>query len=64
VCTNLQGQNVNSVNEVFADDLTAVFCMRVEAVCYILNILNSFGELSGLYINKESPYNGVGEGVV
>jgi hypothetical protein len=64
VCTNLQGQNINSVNEVFADDLTAVFCMRVKVVCCFLKILNSFGELSGLYINNESPYNGVGEGVV
>jgi hypothetical protein len=38
LCTNLQGQTVNSVNEVFADDLTAVFCMSVEAVRCILNI--------------------------
>ncbi len=38
VCTNLQGQTVNSVNEVFADDLTAVFRMSVEAVRCTLKV--------------------------
>jgi hypothetical protein len=55
-CKNLDGENVNSVNEAFADDLTAVFRMSVEAVRVLLKILNEFGSLSGLYINMEKTH--------
>jgi hypothetical protein len=44
-CTNIEGQDVNSVNEAFADDLTAVFRMSTEAVRCLLRILRGFGEL-------------------
>jgi hypothetical protein len=55
-CTDIQGQDVNGVNEAFADDLTAVFRMSIEAVRCILDILHNFGNLSGLYINRDKTH--------
>ncbi len=54
--TDLRGEQVNSVNEAFADDLTAVFRMSNEAVKCILGILTRFGELSGLNINMDKTH--------
>jgi hypothetical protein len=54
--TDLRGEQVNSVNEAFADDLTAVFRMSNEAVKCILGTLTRFGELSGLNINMEKTH--------
>jgi hypothetical protein len=53
---NLQGERINSVNEAFADDLTAVFRMSNEAVRCILSIMTRFGELSGLKINMDKTH--------
>ncbi len=55
-CTDIAGQPINSVNEAFADDLTAVFRMSIEAVRSLLSILRSFGDLSGLYINMDKTH--------
>jgi hypothetical protein len=53
---DIRGDPVNSINEAFADDLTVSFHMSVEAVRCILSILNKFGQLSGLYINKDKTH--------
>jgi hypothetical protein len=54
--TNLEGEQVNSVNEAFADDLTAVFRMNNEVVKILIGILTSFGKLSGLNINMDKTH--------
>jgi hypothetical protein len=53
---NIDGEPVNSVNEAFADDLTAVFRMNGDAVRVLLGILTSFGKLSGLNINMDKTH--------
>jgi hypothetical protein len=53
---DIEGRPVNSVNEAFADDLTAMFQMSIPAVKCILGILNKFGELSGLYVNMDKTH--------
>jgi hypothetical protein len=54
--TNIRGEQVNRVNEAFADDLSVVFRMSIEALKCILHILAEFGKLSGLYINVEKTH--------
>jgi hypothetical protein len=41
------------VGEVFADDLTALFRFTWEALKKIMGILDAFGEICGLKINRE-----------
>jgi hypothetical protein len=53
---DIEGRPINSVNEAFADDLTAMFRMSVPAVRCILDILNKFGALSGLYVNMDKTH--------
>jgi len=53
---DIEGRPVNSVNEAFADDLTAMFRMSIPAVKCILGILNKFGALSGLYVNMDKTH--------
>ncbi len=43
---------INQLIEAFADDLTAIFKWSLNALGRIINILNKFGNLSGLTINK------------
>jgi hypothetical protein len=43
---------VNQLIEAFADDLTAIFKWSINALGRIITILNEFGNLSGLTINK------------
>jgi len=47
---------MNTVNEAFADDLTLVFRMQRGVIQKILEILENFGKLSGLYINREKTH--------
>jgi hypothetical protein len=54
--TDIRGEQVCGVNEAFADDLTVVFRMSIEALRCILHILGEFGKLSGLYINVEKTH--------
>jgi hypothetical protein len=51
-----EGNPVNGVNEAFADDLTVLFRMSIEAMRCLLGILGKFGSLSGLYINMEKTH--------
>jgi hypothetical protein len=46
----------NSVGEAFADDLTALFRYTEEAIKKIMGILDEFGEISGLKINREKTH--------
>jgi hypothetical protein len=46
----------NSVGEAFADDLTALFKYTDEAIKKIMGILDEFGEISGLKINREKTH--------
>ncbi len=54
--TDIRGEQVNGVNEAFADDLSVVIRMSIEALKCILQILDEFGKLSGLYINVEKTH--------
>jgi hypothetical protein len=51
-----RGENVNSLCEAFADDLTVLFNLTVEALRVILDILDGFSKLSGLAINREKTH--------
>ncbi len=42
--TDIRGEQVCGVNEAFADDLTVVFRMSIEALRCILHILDEFGK--------------------
>jgi hypothetical protein len=44
--------DVNQLVEAFADDLTAIFKWSLNALGRIITILNEFGNISGLIINK------------
>jgi hypothetical protein len=59
VCRNavdLDGNPVNSLNEAFADDLTVLFRLIHGAAEKILSILEEFGNVSGLRINREKTH--------
>jgi hypothetical protein len=45
---DIEGSPVNGINEAFADDLTVLFRMRIDAMRCLLEILRDFGSLSGL----------------
>ncbi len=53
---DIEGNPVNGVNEAFADDLTVLFKMSIEAMRCLLGILGKYGALSGLYINMEKTH--------
>ena len=53
---DIEGKPVNGINEAFADDLTVLFKMSLEAMRCLLDILRNFGSLSGLYINVEKTH--------
>jgi hypothetical protein len=62
--SNLRGDIVNGTNEAFADDLTSVFRWSYGALRELLKILDAYGELSGLVINREkTPYNDYWKGM-
>jgi hypothetical protein len=54
--TELQEDHANPVGEAFADDLTALFRFSIEAIKKIIGILDLFGEVSGLKINREKTH--------
>ncbi len=53
---DVEGNPVNGVNEAFADDLTVLFKMSIEAMRSLLGILSKYGALSGLHINMEKTH--------
>jgi hypothetical protein len=53
---NKLGQDINSLCEAFADDLTVLFKLMGNALRSILDILDGFSVLSGLAINREKTH--------
>ncbi len=53
---DLDGNPVSALNEAFADDLTVQFRLIQGAAEKILSILETFGDVSGLQINKEKTH--------
>ena len=53
---NKAGEEVNSVGEAFADDLTALFRFTSVAAKKIMQILENYGTLCGLCINREKTH--------
>jgi hypothetical protein len=53
---NKNGEEINAAGEAFADDLTVLFKMREGAAKKILEILDDFGKISGLQINREKTH--------
>jgi hypothetical protein len=53
---DLAGNPVSALNEAFADDLTILFKLIQGAAEKILSILDSFGAVSGLQINKDKTH--------
>ncbi len=49
---NREGQEINSVGEAFADDVTVVYKLEEGATNKILQILDDFGSVSGLKVNR------------
>jgi hypothetical protein len=53
---NSEGQEINSVGEAFADDVTVVYKLKEGATKKILEILDGFGSVSGLQVNREKTH--------
>ena len=56
LAVNLRGEIVNGTGEAFADDLTVLFKLIGDAAKVIMGILDHYGRVSGLEINKDKTH--------
>jgi hypothetical protein len=55
-CMDGSGGVINSIGEAFADDLTAIYKLGINATRKILEILDDFSRTSGLCVNKDKTH--------